>query len=67
MTVGEKIRKFRKAKGWTQQQLADALGVKQPMIGQYENGKRNPKIETAKGIAKALGVSFTDLINTEED
>lgn len=58
MTVGDRIRKARKAKGYTQEELAKLLGVSFAMIGQYERGERNPKIETLQRIADALGVGI---------
>lgn len=60
-TIGIQIKKIRKEKGLTQQQLADKLHVSQAMIGQYENGKRQPKEQTIKKIASALDVPESDL------
>jgi len=59
MTVGERIKQARKEKGLTQKQLGELLGVTQATIQQYETG--NPKPETLKRIAKALGVPFFKL------
>lgn len=66
MAVGERIKQARKKAGLTQQELANALGVKYQMIGQYENGKRNPKLQTILKIAQALEVGLFDLISEEE-
>ena len=38
--TGEQVRKARKAKGWTQQQLAEAIWVSKTTISHIENGKR---------------------------
>lgn len=62
MTIGERIKQARKNAGLTQEDLARILGVKYQMIGQYENGKRKPKIETLYKIAHALDVSVTELV-----
>lgn len=61
-TIGEKIKKARKASNLTQTELAKRLGVSQQMIAAYENGKRNPKAETLLTIATALNVPVFDLI-----
>lgn len=62
MSVGDNIRRLRKEKGWTQAELAKVLNVSQQMIGQFENNKNPPKIETVEKIASALGVTPFDLM-----
>lgn len=61
MTVGERIRAARKAKGLTQKQLGEACGIAEPTIRRYELGKLNPKFETLEKLAKPLGVSVSYL------
>ena len=63
MAIGENIRKIRKEKKLTQKELGKLCGMSEAQIGQYENGLRNPKMETLKKIAKALKVSSFDLID----
>ena len=65
VTVGERIKKARKAKGLTQEELAKSLGVSFAMIGQYERGERNPKYETLQRIADALNVNIGVLLYGE--
>lgn len=57
------IAQARLAKGWTQGQLAAAIGVTQPQITAWESGARRPKMESLKRIADALGVEWTTLID----
>jgi transcriptional regulator with XRE-family HTH domain len=59
--IGDNIRKFRKEKNLTQKQLGDLLDMSEVMIGQYERGDRNPKIDTLRRIAKALNVELYDI------
>ncbi|TKH46103.1 XRE family transcriptional regulator, partial [Paenibacillus terrae] len=40
-SVGERIRTIRKAKGLTQQQLAELSGLDDSYIGSVERGERN--------------------------
>lgn len=61
MTVGEHIKKVRLKKKLSQKALGEKLGMSQQMIAQYENGERNPKLETLKKIAGVLNVSLLDL------
>ena len=41
-TLGETLREIRKAKGYTIQQVADALSINRPYISQIENDCQNP-------------------------
>lgn len=62
MHVGENIKKIRKTMGLSQKELAEKLRTSPQNLAQYESGKRNPKHETLKKIADALGVSLYDLL-----
>lgn len=61
--IGGRIRNARKKLGLTQQELGERLGVSGAMIGQYESGTRNPKIDTAKRIADALNADVNWLLH----
>lgn len=58
--------KYRKAKGITQRELAEKLGVAQPTITQYETGARKPDIVTLKKLAKILGCTTDQLLEPIE-
>ena len=62
MTIGEHIREERKKQGLTLNELGEKLGISGSLVGQYERGTVNPKIETVAKFAKALGVNPGDLI-----
>lgn len=59
---GEKIKKARKARGLTQADLGELLGVSGSMIGQYETEARRPTFKTASAIAFVLGVDERTLL-----
>lgn len=65
-TVGEKIRKLRKEKGLTQKQLGDLCGMADSAIRRYENMGANPKIETLRKIADALGVDVMIFLQEQQ-
>lgn len=65
MSIGDNIRRWRKEKGWTQARLAQELQVSQQMVGQFENNKKPPKLETIEKIASALGITAVDLMGIE--
>ena len=58
MTLGEKIKKARQLRNWTQAQLATISGLPLARIQQYETNFRHPKQPQLEAIAKALGVSI---------
>ena len=66
MTVGENLKKIRKEKGLTQKELGKLCGMSEAQIGQYENGLRNPKMETLEKIANALDISYFELLDISE-
>ena len=54
--MASKIRSLRKARGLTQLQLAEAVGVSEAAIRNYESQKASPKERHIESIARALGV-----------
>lgn len=64
--LSDKIKAIRISKGMTQKQLADILDVSQNAIYNWENGKREIKIETLQKIADALGCSLIALMGIDE-
>lgn len=65
--IGQNIKKARKEKGITQKKLGEILGVSQAAIGQFENEKSNPKIETLEKIASALEIPLALLLSAESE
>ena len=65
--VGERIRKHRKSRKLTQEQLAETIGdpFSAKILSRYENGETQMGINTYFEIAKALGVSPNDLAPQE--
>lgn len=59
--VGKKIRRFRKGKKMSQEELADRVGLHYTTISRIERGISNPPVQTIDKIAKALKVSLSDL------
>lgn len=60
--VGKNIKKIRKEKNLTQDQLAERLHCTRQTISNYENGKSEPDIDLLIEIASILAVEVTDLI-----
>ena len=66
MTTGDRIKAARKAAGLTQKELAEKLQVAYQTIQQYESSRRNPKLQTIRKIAAAIGVPDRELMGDYE-
>jgi transcriptional regulator with XRE-family HTH domain len=56
----EILREFRRQKGWSQKDLADASGVGQDTISGIERGQHEPRPSTLRKLAESLGVEVAD-------
>lgn len=61
MHLAQRIRAFRKLKGYTQQQLAEKSGVSLAVLGAVERGNRRADDQILNKIADCLGVSLAEL------
>ena len=62
-----RLEEIRKAKGFTQEELANALEVSRQTVGSLENGRYNPSIILAFKIARFFEVSIEEVFIYEED
>lgn len=62
MTFGEKLRAYRKKKGWSQMKLAAKSGLPQVAISQYERNQHTPTVTTLEWLVKALDTTATELL-----
>jgi transcriptional regulator with XRE-family HTH domain len=60
--VGDNCARIRRARGWTQEELAERSGLSQQYLSGLERGRRNPTIVTIYELAVALEVSHLDLV-----
>jgi len=65
--LGEKIYNLRKAREWTQAQLAEKLFVSDKTVSRWESGIGYPEISQLPQIASLFGVSTDYLLNAEMD
>lgn len=66
MPFGDNLKKVRERKEISQAQLANAVGIAQPTIAQYEKGIKLPTVATAVYIARRLGTTCEALVEGEE-
>lgn len=66
MSVHEKIRFVRLAKGWTQEYLAEKLEMSVNGYGDLERGENDIKLSKLEQISELLGVELSEFFNTHE-
>lgn len=64
--IGGKIAAWRKARGMTQQQLADMAGLAQQNLARVETGRYSSRLDTLAVIAEALGCQLEFIIKDGE-
>lgn len=60
-----RVAEIRKARGWTQTQLAERVGVEQPTISRLERGHDSITLRLLREVAQALDVTLVDLLLDE--
>ena len=61
-TLGERLARARKGKGYTQAGLAREIGIPQNLISEYETGKKRLYADTLARLAATLDVSADELL-----
>lgn len=64
VTIGERIRFFRRAKKMTQARLAEAVGRSDDAISQFERGLIVPSVETLIALSRTFSVPVDALISS---
>jgi transcriptional regulator with XRE-family HTH domain len=61
--LGDRIRRLRKKRGWTQVEMAEKVGIDRSFLADVERGKRNVSILNLDLMAKGLEVSLSQLFS----
>jgi putative transcriptional regulator len=64
--VWNRVKEFRVNRGWTQQDLADAVGVSRQSINSIERNRYVPSLELALTFARVFGCSTDKVFSLEE-
>lgn len=67
MTLAANLKKFRAARGLTQQQVWEASGVSKSSYTGYEAGHGMPSADKALAMARVLGVTTDELLMSEKE
>lgn len=57
-SIAFKLKTLRKAKGMTQEEVAEAIGTTRATLAGYETGRRNPRLPDLQKIAEFFGVGL---------
>ena len=60
--LGRNLRHARERLELTQEQIGERSGVHATEVSRIENGKRDPQISTVERLAKAVGLTASDLL-----
>ena len=61
--LGLQIQRLRTAKGWSQEELAYRADIHRTYISGLERGLRNPTVTVVERLVKALGCTWSDLLD----
>jgi putative transcriptional regulator len=65
-SVHNKVKELRSERGWTQQQLADAVGVSRQSINSIERQRYEPSLALALRFATVFGLPTDEIFTLEE-
>ena len=65
--ISANIMRMRKLSGFTQEDLAEKVGVSRQAVAKWESGESQPDIGSCAALAKLFNVSIDDLINYSEE
>ncbi len=60
--LGHELMKARRAKGWSQKQVCQALGLGDKTLSRYEQGACHPRIECLAMVCDLLEVKIEDVV-----
>ena len=60
------LKKLRKERGLSQQELSDRIGIKRATYARYETGENQPGVKTLRKISDFFGVSMEYLVNNDD-
>lgn len=61
-----RIRRLRRRHGWTLERLSSATGLSKAYLGRLESGERQPSLAALMSLARAFGVTVSELVGRDE-
>lgn len=67
LEIANRLQKLRKEKGYSQEQLADALGISRQAVSKWERAEASPDTDNLILLARLYGISLDELLSTDEN
>ena len=66
LEIANRLQKLRKEKGYSQEQLAEALGISRQAVSKWERAESSPDTDNLICLAKLYGISLDELLSTDD-
>ncbi len=63
--VNENIRFLRKKKGWTQEKFSKKIGIKRSLVGAYEEGRSDPRLNNLLKMCDVFSISLDNILKKD--
>ena len=63
--VNENIRFLRKKRGWTQEMFSKKIGIKRSLVGAYEEGRSDPRLNNLLKICNTFNISLDNILKKD--
>ena len=65
INVNENIRFLRKKKGWTQEKFSQKIGIKRSLVGAYEEGRSDPRLNNLLKMCDVFSISLDNILKKD--
>ena len=65
INVNENIRFLRKKKGWTQEKFSKKIGIKRSLVGAYEEGRSDPRLNNLLKMCDVFKISLDNILKKD--
>lgn len=67
LEISQRLVNLRKAKGYSQEELAAKLGISRQAVSKWERGEASPDTDNLILLSKLYGISIDELLNVDSD
>ncbi len=67
MIFGERLKKEREKRGWSQTALSEKIHVSRQSVSKWETGKNYPSIEVIIDLSDLFGITIDELLRSDEE